>query len=83
MKTTQSTKAFFTPKDNEYRHICFVPSRGDYRLSIPGRDTTFHDSLNSAIRVRDFYLFHSEAAPLGPKPLSMNSYLDFQEREKR
>jgi hypothetical protein len=83
MKTNQSKRpeTLFTARDNEYRHIFFVPTRGDYRLSVPGRETTFHDSLTAAIRVRDFCL--SEPAEPGPKPLNMNSYLDYQERETR
>jgi hypothetical protein len=83
MKTSQSTKpkASFTSKDNEYRHIFFVPTRGDWRLSIPGRETTFHDSLTAAIRVRDFYF--SEPAEPGPAPITPQSFGYFNQKEYR
>jgi hypothetical protein len=70
--------AFSDPNNplNTYRHIFFVPARGDFRLSIPGRDTTFHDSVTDAVRVRDAVL-NGKPAP-GPAPLRP----DFMEHER-
>jgi hypothetical protein len=72
-------KAFSNPNNplNTYRHIFFVPARGDFRLSMPGRDTTFHDSVTDAVRVRDAVL-NSKPAP-GPTPLTP----DFYHHERR
>jgi hypothetical protein len=59
-------EVFFTPADNEFRHIFFVPSRGEWRLTIPGESTTFHDSIAAAKRARDFTPSKPERAALTP-----------------
>jgi hypothetical protein len=67
-------KAFSNPNNplNTYRHIFFVPARGDFRLSMPGRDTTFHDSVTDAVRVRDAVL-NGKPSP-GPAPITPGAY---------
>jgi hypothetical protein len=61
-------------------HIYYVPMRGDFRLSIPGRDTSFHDSVKDAMRVRDAHLNGKpviERAALTPERMG---YLNIERR---
>jgi hypothetical protein len=55
LKTISEPTTIQRPK-NEALHIYFVPGRGDYRLSIPGRETSYHDSFGDAMRTRNLVL---------------------------
>jgi hypothetical protein len=84
MKTVnlnKKTETYFRPEDNSYLHIYYVPMRGDFRLTMPGRDTTFHDSVKDAMRVRDAHL-HSkptiERAALTPDRMG---YMNIERRK--
>jgi hypothetical protein len=73
-------KAFSNPNNplNTYRHICYVPERQQFRLTMPGRDTSYHGSLAAAQRARDEFE-NGPPAP-GPAPITPGAYGYMRER---
>jgi hypothetical protein len=73
-------KSYSNPSNpaNEARYITYFPARQEFRLTMPGRDTSYHGSLAAAQRARDE--FENGPPSPGPAPITPGAYGYMRER---